>query len=131
MTETTLFVCELCRFSAAEASRNGQSGGAYLIEQLRAELQQRHLETAVNLRPLRCMAGCAQPCNVSVAAPDKLTFVLSGLPPDTAAAAVADFCQQHVEAPQGRVPYYDRPVAVRSATAFVLPPLPAPQAVAG
>jgi predicted metal-binding protein len=126
MSETTLMVCALCRFSAQERSRNGVSGGQYLIDQLRQELASRSLQDVVNLQPLRCMAGCHQPCNVSVAAPGKLTFILSSVDPATAAAQVSDFCQQYTATPDGRVPYGDRTPAIRRATAFVLPPLPTP-----
>jgi predicted metal-binding protein len=123
-TPTTLFVCSLCQFSETEPSRDGRSGGQYLIEQLQKELQARNLQGTVQLTPLRCMAGCSQPCNVSLAAPDKLTFILSHLSPTDGAAAVTDFCQQYTESADGRVPYRDRPQAVRESTAFVLPPLP-------
>lgn len=121
---TTLFVCALCRFSAQERSRDGVSGGQYLITQLREELAARNLQSAVQIEPLRCMAGCHQPCNVSLAAPGKLTYILSGVAPDQAAATVSDFCQQYTDSADGRVPYRDRPATIRATTAFVLPPLP-------
>ncbi len=124
MTQTTLFVCSLCRFSQAEASRDGLSGGQYLINQLQAALQARHLQEAVHLTPLRCMAGCSQPCNVSLAAPGKLTFILSQVSPTDGAEAISEFCQQYTDSPDGRVPYRERPPSVRDSTAFVLPPLP-------
>ncbi len=125
---TTLFVCSLCQFSENEPSRHGKSGGQHFIEQLQQEIQTRNLQNSVHLTPLRCMAGCSQPCNASLTAPDKLTFILSHLSPTDAAAAVADFCQQYTDSPDGRVPYRERPEAVRQATAFVLPPLPPSQA---
>ncbi|HEY9888254.1 MAG TPA: DUF1636 domain-containing protein [Candidatus Obscuribacterales bacterium] len=121
----TLFVCSLCRFSETERTRGGLSGGEHLIQQLQAELHRRQLTDAVQLTPLRCMAGCSQPCNVSLAAPDKLTFILSHVSPTEAAATVTEFCQQYVRSVDGRVPYKERPAAIRAATAFVLPPLPA------
>ena len=126
MPQTTLFVCALCRFSAAEKSRDGISGGQHLINQLQTELENRNLQSAVQLKPLRCMAACSQPCNVTVAAPDKLTFILSDLPPTEAASAVSEFCQQYTACPDGKVPYRERSEAIRGATAFVLPPLPTP-----
>lgn len=126
---TTLMVCSLCRFSKAEASRNGTSGGQYLIDQLQAALQAQALDDQVDLQPLRCMAGCHQPCNVTLAAPSKLTFILSGVSPTDDVEALAAFCQQYTQAPDGRVPYGQRPAAIREATAFVLPPLPRPEAV--
>lgn len=125
MSKTTLMVCSLCRFSAQERSRNGVAGGQYLIDQLQQALADRQLGAAVELQPLRCMAGCHQPCNVSLAAPGKLTFILSGVDPASGAGAVAEFCQQYATTMDGRVRYGDRSPQIRQATAFVLPPLPA------
>ena len=119
-------VCALCRFSAQERCRDGVSGGQYLIDQLCQELNARHLQNTVHIEPLRCMAACHQPCNISVAAPGKLTFVFSGVDPATEALQVSAFCQQYTATADGRVPYRDRSPEIRRATAFVLPPLPMP-----
>ncbi|MDB9527330.1 DUF1636 domain-containing protein [Oscillatoria sp. CS-180] len=124
MTPTTLFVCSLCGFSSGERNRDGSSGGEYLIDKLQQELKERQLDQTVELKPLRCMASCSQPCNVSVAAPNKLTYIFSNVSPTESAAIVAEFCQQHVHSSDGRVPYRERSPAIRAATAFVLPPLP-------
>lgn len=121
MTPTTLFVCSLCRFSAQERSRDGIAGGQHLINQLQQALAERDLPAIVHLEPLRCMAGCHQPCNLSLAAPGKLTFILSGVSPDNGAATIAEFCQQYTDSPDGRVPYGDRAPEIRQATAFILP----------
>ncbi len=131
MTQTTLFVCSLCRFSKDEASRHGISGGQYLIDQLHQALATRNLQDVVRLEPLRCMAGCSQSCNVSLAAPGKLTFILSQVSPTDGAKAVSQFCEQYTACPGGKVPYRERPVAVQKATAFVLPPLSVASPVAG
>lgn len=124
MTQTTLFVCSLCRFSRTVRKRNDVSGGQHLINQLQSALKRQNLEDAVRLEPLRCMAGCHQPCNVSLAAPGKLTYILSHVSPTDAAETVAEFCQQYADSPDGRVPYRERPAMIRETTAFVLPPLP-------
>ncbi|MEM6452211.1 MAG: DUF1636 domain-containing protein [Cyanobacteria bacterium P01_D01_bin.105] len=92
MTPTTLFVCSLCRFSAEERSRDGIAGGQYLINELQQALAERDLQTTVRLEPVRCMAACQQPCNVSLTAPGKLTFILSCVSPENGAATVAEFC---------------------------------------
>jgi len=89
MTQTTLFVCSLCRFSKDEVSRDGISGGQHLINQLHQALADCGLQETVRLEPLRCMAGCSQPCNVSLAAPGKLTFILSQVSPSDGAEAVS------------------------------------------
>jgi len=121
---TTLFVCSLCQFPAADSSLPSQSAGEVLIDHLRSELNARDLQDRVHLTPLRCMAGCSQPCNASIAAPGKLTFILSQVSPTAGAAAIVDFCQQYGDSRDGRVPYRDRPEIIRASTAFVLPPLP-------
>ena len=125
MTPTTLFVCSLCRFSAQERSRDGIAGGQHLINELQQALDERDLRATVHLEPLRCMAACQQPCNVSLTAPGKLTFILSGVSPENGAATVAEFCQQYTDSTNGRVPYRDRALEIRQSTAFVLPALPA------
>lgn len=95
-----------------------------MIEQLHQALADQNLQDAVRLEPLRCMAACRQSCNVSLAAPGKLTFILSQVSPTDGAASVSAFCQQYTACSDGRVPYRERPAAVQKATAFVLPPLP-------
>ncbi|MEM1308017.1 MAG: DUF1636 domain-containing protein [Cyanobacteria bacterium P01_H01_bin.153] len=124
MTPTTLFVCSLCRFSAEERSRDGIAGGQYLINQLQQALSERDLQAVVHLEPTRCMAACKRPCNISLTAPGKLTFILSDVSPESGAATITEFCQQYTESSDGRVPYRERPLDIRQATAFVLPPLP-------
>jgi predicted metal-binding protein len=124
MTQTTLFVCSLCRFSATDKTRDGVSGGQHLIDQVQTAIAQENLESAVQIKPVQCMAQCSQPCNVTLAAPDKLTFILSNLSPTEAAPALAEFCQQYTEQPDGKVPYRERSATIHEATAFILPPLP-------
>lgn len=124
MVSTTVFVCALCGFSPQQRTREGVSGGEHLATQLKAELTDRGLQDVVTLEPLRCMAGCSRPCNVSVAAPDKLTYIFSGVSAQNGAETMAEFCQQHVNSTDGRVPYRERSAEIRTATAFVLPPLP-------
>ncbi|MGD1905530.1 MAG: DUF1636 domain-containing protein [Leptolyngbyaceae cyanobacterium] len=91
---------------------------------MQADLAQANLASAVQIQPVRCMAQCSQPCNVTLAAPDKLTFILSNLSPTDASQALVDFCRQYTEQPDGKVPYRERSAAIHGATAFILPPLP-------
>lgn len=125
MNQATLFVCDLCRFSTVEKSRDGLSGGQYLIHQLQVELEAHNLQDDIQLQPVRCMAACNQSCNVTLAAPDKLTFIFSRLSPTESAAALLTFGQQYAACPRGKVPYRARSAMIREATAYVLPPLPA------
>ncbi len=123
MSKATLFVCALCRFSAEEKSRDGRSGGDYFIEQLQRAIAERNLQEAVQIEPVRCVAACSCPCNATLAAPHKLTFILSGLSLDGSATALSKFCQQYAECPTGKVPYRERSPIIHQAIAFILPPL--------
>lgn len=129
MTQTTLFVCSLCRFSRKEPTQNGLSGGEHLIQQLQNELQAKNLESAIQIQPVRCMAACSDACNATLTAAEKITFVLSGLSPTESASDLATFCQQYAAASEGKVPYKERPDIIRESTAFVLPPFPVPATV--
>ncbi len=129
MTQATLFVCSLCRFSRKEPTQKGLSGGENLIEQLQIELQAKNLQSAIHLQPVRCMAACSDSCNVTLTAAQKITFVLSGLSPTESATDLANFCQQYAASVDGKVPYQERPHIIREATAFVLPPFPVPSTV--
>ncbi len=124
MTQATLFVCELCRFPQSEGCHKEISGGQYFIDQLQTELDQRHLLEAVCIQPVRCMAQCDQPCNVTLAAPGKLTFILTQMSATESAPALAEFCQQYTTCVTGKVPYRSRSQTIHQATAFILPPLP-------
>ncbi len=121
MTQTTLFVCELCQSSAApQATQDRIPAGQALIQRLENDLAP--LGDRIQLRPVRCMAGCSRACTLSLASPDKLTFILSNLSP-TDSTAIAEFCQQYAETSDGRVPYRSRSSVIQQATTFVLPPL--------
>lgn len=121
MTQHTLFVCSLCQFSAAEATGDGRSGGQYLIDQITPQLTACELGPDLVMQPVRCMAACDRACNVALAAPGKLTFILQGLSPLTAASEVVNFCQQYIDYADGKVPYRSRADAIKQATAYVLP----------
>ena len=124
----TLFVCSLCRSSMPIEHSNQLSAGSYYINQLRTELEERSLQDQITIQPVRCMAACSQPCNVTLAAPGKLTFILSGLPPTESAPALAEFCEQYAQSHDGRVPYRERSSTIHETMAFILPPLPTTEA---
>ena len=123
MTQHTLFVCSLCRFSEKENKKYGLSGGQYLIEELQKSLKDREGRDRITIKPVSCMAACRRSCAVTLAADDKLTFILERLAPVESAPDLLKFVEQYVTAPNGKVPYRERSRAIQQATSFVLPPL--------
>ncbi|MEM9538018.1 MAG: DUF1636 domain-containing protein [Cyanobacteria bacterium P01_E01_bin.42] len=123
MTQHTLFVCSLCRFSEDQKKKNGLSGGQHLIQELEKGLEKYEWRDRITLKPLSCMAACRRSCAVTLAADDKLTFIFDRLAPIESAPELLKFIDQYVNTSQGKVPYRERSQTIQQATSFVLPPL--------
>ncbi|MGI0483819.1 DUF1636 domain-containing protein [Pantanalinema rosaneae CENA516] len=124
MTQNTLLVCTLCQLAETEAAPEGLSEGQLLFNQLKAGLETSGIRDRIHLQPVRCMGACDRSCMVAFTAPQKLTFILHQLSPTDSIPELLQFCQQYAAAPDGRVPYKDRPEAVKQGIHAVLPPLP-------
>ncbi|MBW4553994.1 MAG: DUF1636 domain-containing protein [Aphanocapsa sp. GSE-SYN-MK-11-07L] len=125
MTQHTLFVCVLCRSSKSAQEKTESSAGQSLFEQLQQGLAACDWPEAIHLHPVRCLGACGHACVVALAAPTKLTFILSQL--STASVPeLLQFSGQYVACAEGRVPYKERPEVVRQGIHAVLPPLPVP-----
>ncbi|MBE9009203.1 DUF1636 domain-containing protein [Pseudanabaenaceae cyanobacterium LEGE 13415] len=119
MTQSTLFVCVLCRFSNSGSTSDPPSGQV-LFDQLNEAISSSN--TAIVLQPVRCMAACRSACVAAFAAPGKLIFMLSSL----SAGSVPDllqFSEQYANSTGGKVPYKERPETIKTNLHAVLPPL--------
>lgn len=124
MTQHTLFVCILCRSSTVNQPQAGLSPGQALFDRLSDQLKECESCETLRLQPVRCMGACSRSCVVAFAAPTKLTFILN----EQSLESVPDllkFSRQYVACAGGKVPYNERPEAVRKGIHAVLPPLPA------
>lgn len=126
MTQDTLFVCILCQSTSAEGEGDGLSPGQSLFNHLKAGLEVAGAADRINLQAVRCMGACDRSCVVALAAPKKLTFILNQLSPTDSVPELLQFSQQYAACPDGKVPYKERPDAVKKGIHAVLPPLPVP-----
>lgn len=126
MASDTLFVCILCQSCQSESEQEGLSAGQSLFNQLQQELQSRGKDEQIHLQPVRCMGACDRSCVVAFTAPNKLTFILSQLSPTYAVPQLLQFSEQYMACSDGKVPYKERPAAVKQGIHAVLPPLPSP-----
>ncbi|MEO0014241.1 MAG: hypothetical protein RLZZ535_2630 [Cyanobacteriota bacterium] len=124
MTDHTLLVCSLCRFSETQNKKHGLSGGQYLIEELQKGLESCDFSDRITIKPVSCMAACLRSCAATLAGNGKLTFIFNQLAPIESASELLQFVEQYVTSPNGKVPYQERSTAIKQATAFILPPLP-------
>ncbi|HHP7230582.1 MAG TPA: DUF1636 domain-containing protein [Xenococcaceae cyanobacterium] len=123
MTEHTLLVCSLCRFSERENKKHGLSGGQHLIQELEKGLEKYEWRDRITIEPLSCMAACRRSCALTLAADDKLTFILDRLAPIESVPELLEFIEQYVTTPNGKVPFRERSRTIQKSTSFVLPPL--------
>lgn len=123
MSQNTLFVCILCRFSETPLSKTESIPGQMLFDRLSHELAQSNQEK-IHLQPVRCMGACSRACVVAFMAANKLTFILSQLRPTDDVPDLLEFSQQYTTCSDGKVPYKDRPATIKQKIHAVLPALP-------
>ncbi|MEM8831546.1 MAG: DUF1636 domain-containing protein [Cyanobacteria bacterium P01_G01_bin.19] len=123
MTQHTLLVCSLCRFSEKENKKHGLSGGQHLIQELEKGLEKYDWKNLIEIKPVSCMAACRRSCAVTLAADNKLTFILERLAPIESVPELLEFIGQYVTTHNGKVPYRERSRTIQKSTSFVLPPL--------
>ena len=122
--EVTIHVCVTCRppdFSGEEHDRPG----AHLFRALQHALSTTPNAT-VRLDPVRCLSVCKRPCTVAVAAPGRWTYVYGDLDPGTSAETILDGVGLYARAPEGIVPWRERPQAFRKGVVARIPPLAPP-----
>ena len=110
----TLIVCVTCK------SDEGPVGAA-LYEALGVRLA----GEAVALRPVECLSVCKRPCTVALAAPGKWTYVVGDLSRDVHVEDIVAAARRYAEAPDGLVPWRERPLAFRKGVVSRTPPIPA------
>ena len=108
---TTIFVCDTCRYSVEEKVHDGKTGGERLAEHVEDIARG---DADVTVERISCLMGCERHCNVSVAAPGKLTYVIGRFVPERdAAEAIVDYARLHAGAETGRVPFKQWPQGVK------------------
>ncbi|MGY2047296.1 DUF1636 domain-containing protein [Methylobacterium sp. JK268] len=115
----TLYVCTTCR--ADSDSPDGPRAGA----RLHAALAEAFADEAVTVAPVECLSVCKRPCTVAVASPGRWTYVYGDLDPAGAVAILRDGLSRYAAAPEGIVPWRERPEAFRKGVVARIPPVTA------
>ena len=120
-----LLVCTTCR-SAAPADPLGDDAqapraGARLVAALEGTLP-----AGVTLRAVECLSNCQRGCTVALRGPGRWSYVYGGLDPDTHPDTVREGAARYRDAPDGRVPWRERPQHFRKNCIARIPPLELP-----
>jgi predicted metal-binding protein len=121
MGRTRIYVCVTCRTETDEQPRAGARFHAALQRVLESDP-----DPNLELVPVECLSVCRRPCTVSFAAPGKWIYVYGDLQPDADADLVRDAARLYAAAPDGLIPWRQRPDAMKKGVVARVPPLPAP-----
>ena len=109
----TLLICVTCK------SDQGPLGAA-LFDALGIRLAG---ELDIALRPVECLAVCKRPCTVALAAPGKWTYVVGDLSVHGHVEDIVTAARRYSAAPDGLVPWRERPQPFRKGVISRTPPL--------
>lgn len=125
MTETDLapvvelLVCTTCRHG--EALPDAQRPGAVLLDSLLASPPD-----GVTVRAVECLSNCSRGCTVALRAAGRWTYVYGNLDPAQHLDTLIDGALKYRDAPDGLVPWRDRPEHFRKNCIARIPPMEAP-----
>jgi predicted metal-binding protein len=108
----TVLVCVTCK------SEQGPAGAA-LYEALEARLA----DEDIALRAVECLSVCKRPCTVALAAPGKWTYVVGDLSREANVEDIVTAARRYAAAPDGLVPWRERPLPFRKGVISRTPPL--------
>jgi len=112
----TLLVCITCR--AGLPVEDGIPCPGLRLHDVLAQ----DMPAGVTLRPVECLSACAQGSAVALSAPGRWTYVYGRLSEVDAPAILAG-AALYATAPDGIVPWRDRPVIFRKNSIARIPPL--------
>ncbi|SDR62303.1 Predicted metal-binding protein [Rhizobiales bacterium GAS191] len=126
---TSIHVCVTCRLPGEAAEPMSERAGARLYEALR-QVQGRRADQVeflpVTLLPVECLSVCKRPCTIGFSAAGKWTYVYGDFAPDDSTAnAILDAAALYAAAPDGLIPWKQRPDALKKGVVARIPPFPA------
>ena len=116
-----LLVCLTCR-RGAPTDDEGPRPGALLHDALAGA----GLPDGVALRGVSCMSNCSRGCSIALRGPGRWTYVYGNLDESQDPAPILDGIARYHAAPDGLVPWRERPEHFKRNCIARIPPLEAP-----
>lgn len=114
-----LLVCTACRV-AGQVETEGPRPGALLLTELSGKIG------SVALTAVECLSNCSRGCTIALRAPGRWTYVYGNIDPAQHLDAVIAGTWKYSDAPDGLVPWRERPDHFRKNCIARIPPLEAP-----
>lgn len=113
-----LIVCVTCR-NGAQTDPDAPRPGALLLEALAG----RELPNGVALKPTECLSNCKRGCSIALRGAGRWTYVYGDLDAAQDVDAVVEGALRYHGAPDGLVPWRERPEHFRRHCIARIPPL--------
>ncbi|PSC06694.1 metal-binding protein [Alsobacter soli] len=123
MEPTTIHICVTCRVTDDPLEAEQGRAGARLHREVAKLAEERG--AAVRVVPVECLSVCKRPVTVGYAAPGKWTYVYGDFPPEVGAETVINGALLYREAPDGLIPWRQRPDMLKKGVISRSPPLAA------
>ncbi|MCP8940862.1 DUF1636 domain-containing protein [Alsobacter sp. SYSU M60028] len=120
-TRTTIHVCVTCK-RADEADRPREDCAGARLHRAVAALAA-ETSAPVDIVPVECLSVCRRPVTFGFAAPGKWTYVYADADPDAGAETILNGAALYAAAPDGLIPWRQRPDALKKGVISRVPPL--------
>jgi predicted metal-binding protein len=113
----TLHVCVTCR-AGQSVAEGAKTPGARLHEAITVQ----GALPGITIKPVECLSACTSGCSIALSAPGRWSYVYGRLT-ETDADAIRCGATAYAEAPDGIVPWRQRPEIFRKQSIARLPPI--------
>ena len=119
---TTIHVCTTCRLGDEPLEPKEARSGARLYR----ELSERLSDEAFELIPVECLSVCKRPVTIGFSAPGKWSYIYGDFSPERSADTILLAAQLYADAPDGLIPWGERPAEIKRGVVARIPPAFAP-----
>ncbi len=114
---TTIHVCTTCRFGDEPLEPKEARSGARLYR----ELSER-TDHDFDIVPVECLSVCKRPVTIGFSAPGKWSYIYGDFPPESSAETILAAAHLYAAAPEGLIPWRERPDAIKRGVIARVPP---------
>jgi predicted metal-binding protein len=115
---TTIHVCTTCRLGDEPLEPKEARSGARLYR----ELSERASDDEFEVIPVECLSVCKRPVTIGFSAPGKWSYIYGDFPPESSADTIFAAAQLYADAPDGLIPWRERPDAIKRGVVARIPP---------
>jgi predicted metal-binding protein len=114
---TTIHVCTTCRLGDEPLEPKEARSGARLYRELSARISEEEFEVI----PVECLSVCKRPVTIGFSAPGKWSYIYGDFPPNSA-ETILTAAQLYADAPDGLIPWRERPEQIKRGVVARVPP---------